>query len=168
MKRRYGAPIAGAEKEVLTGYLSHYQQVVIDICEGLEPDLLVRADSVTGYPLLALIKHLTLAQRTWFEHRTAGEPFDFGWDAADPDSDFRIEEDEHVEDVIAAYRASSEQAREIVDSMSLNDMLRGPGYTDYNLRWVMLNMIVETARHAGHADLIRERIDGRTGVGYPG
>lgn len=168
MKKRYGAPIAGAEKGVLVGYLDHYREVILELCNGLGREDLVRIDPDAGYSLLGLIKHLTLAERTWFEERTAGEPFGFEWDPEDPNSDFRIEEHEQTEDILDMYRSSSRRAREIVESMSLDDHLRGSDYTDYNLRWVMLNMIVETARHAGHADQLRERLDGRTGVGYPG
>lgn len=166
MDKRYGAPTAGAEKEVLVGYLDHYRRVVVDICDGLSREELVHVDPDTGYPLLGLIKHLTLAERTWFEERTAGEPFGFVWDPKDPDADFRIEDEEEPEAIIALYRSACDRAREIVDPMSLDDHLRGPGYTEYNLRWVMLHMIEETARHAGHADLLRERLDGHTGVGY--
>ena len=168
MKIRYGAPIAGAEKEVLVGYLDHYREVMIELCDGLGREDLVRIDPDAGYSLLGLVKHLTLAERSWFEERTAGEPFGFVWDPKDPDADFRIEDHEESGEILDLYRSASQRAREIVESMSLEDHLRGPDYTGYNLRWVMLNMIVETARHAGHADQLRERLDGRTGVGYPG
>lgn len=151
---------------MLTGYLDHYRRVMVTLCEGLERGDLVRPDEVAGYSVLGLVKHLTLVERTWFEERVGGEDFGYVWNPEDPNEDFRIEEHEDTVTIIDGYRSATERARQIVEESSLDETLKGAGYEEYTVRWVMLNMIVETARHAGHADILRERLDGRTGVGY--
>ena len=166
MKRRYGAPVDGSEKEVLVGYLDHYRGLMLEFCDGLGRDDLVRPDADSGLSLLGLVKHLTLVERSWFEERLAGEDIGFEVDPNDPDADFRVEDDETTEAIFEGYRHACRRANEIIESMSLDDHLRAAKYVDYNLRWLVVHMIEETARHAGHADLIRERVDGRTGVGY--
>lgn len=166
MKARYGAPLAGDERAMLCGYLDHYRQVMITLCEGVNGDDLVRPDEMTGYSVLGLIKHLTLVERTWFAERVAGEDIGYRWDPDDPNEDFRIEKSERPREILDGYRSAIEGSRQIVAERSLDDNLKGTGYEDYTLRWVMLNMIVEVAGHAGHADILRERLDGRTGVGY--
>lgn len=167
-ERRYGSPVGGGEKEVLTGSLDHLRKVMVSLCEGLSRDELIRSPVPSGTSLLGLIKHLTLVERSWFGERTAGEPLDFDWHAGDPNSDFRIEDHEDVRSIIAAYEAACERSRRIVAAMSLDDHLQHEDYSSYNLRWVMVHMIEEVARHAGHADIIREQLDGMTGTGYPG
>ena len=90
------------------------------------------------------------------------------WDPEDPDADFRIEPDEDAEGIIGLYRAACDRSNEIVRARALDDPLVAEGYEDYTVRWVLTHMATETARHAGHADLIRQRLDGLTGIGYPG
>ena len=79
------------------------------------------------------------------------------------DPTFRLTEEDTVETVVADYREQIAASREILDSLDLDTPCAWPEMADQNLRWVALHMIEETARHAGHADIIRETIDGTRG-----
>jgi hypothetical protein len=85
------------------------------------------------------------------------------WTKEDPDADFRIEPDETAESVVAFYRDQVERARAIVAAAQLDDRVKGQAKQAYTLRWILIHMIEETARHAGHADILREQTDGATG-----
>jgi uncharacterized damage-inducible protein DinB len=167
MEKRYGAPVAGAEKEVLGGFLDHYRQTLLDICAGLSEEQLRRPMVPSGTSLLGMVKHLAYVERGWFQEGVANERFDYPFDTEEPDADFRIEEGETAEDIFELYRRACERSREALAVASLDDMIEDPDRSfDYNVRWVVVHMIEETARHAGHADIIRELLDGTTEVGY--
>jgi uncharacterized protein DUF664 len=117
--------------------------------------------------LLGMVKHLAFVERGWFQETVANEPFDYPFDTNDPDADFRIEEEETAADIFDLYRRACDGSRRALDAASLDDMVQNPSRRfDYNVRWVVVHMIEETARHAGHADIIRELLDGKTGIGY--
>ena len=167
MRKRYGAPVAGDEKEVLGGFLDHYRQTVLDICEGLSDEALRRPMVPSGTSLLGMVKHLAYDERGWFQENIANEPFDFPFDPSDPEADLRVEEDETSEEIFKLYRDACDRSRRALEEASLDDMVQNPDRrADYNVRWVVVHMIEETARHAGHADILRELIDGKTGAGY--
>lgn len=167
VQTRYGAPVAGTEKEVLGGFLDHYRRTLLEICEGLTEEQLRRPMVPSGTSLLSIVKHLAFVERGWFQESVANEPFDYPFDTEDPDADFRIEADETAEDIFALYQQACERSREALQAASLDDMVQNPDRSaDYNVRWVVVHMIEETARHTGHADIIREQLDGRTEVGY--
>jgi hypothetical protein len=105
--------------------------------------------------LLSLVKHLTAAEVSWFQIRFAADPTE------PPDA---LDDDLLLPAHVAAYQAAIDRDDEIVDSAeSLEERCAAPDYGDLTLRWVLVHMIEETARHAGHADIIREQIDGVTG-----
>ena len=79
----------------------------------------------------------------------------------------QIEDHETAEEIFESYRAACAQSREALGAVDLDDMIQYPKRSkDYNVRWIVVHMLEETARHAGHADIIREQLDGRTGAGY--
>jgi uncharacterized damage-inducible protein DinB len=167
MEKRYGAPVAGSEKEVLGGFLDHYRRTLLEICEGLSEDQLRRPMVPSGTSLLGMVKHLAYTERGWFQEAVANERFDYPFDTDDPGADFRIEEGESAEDIFDLYRHACERSRRALEAASLDDMVENPDRSaDYNVRWFVVHMIEETARHAGHADIIRELLDGKTGAGY--
>ena len=168
MEKRYGAPVAGGEKEVLAGFLDHYRATLLEICNGLSEDDLRRPVVQSGTTLLGIVKHLAYVERGWFQENVANEPFEYPFDIdADPEADLRVEEDESAEEIFELYRAACERSRRALAEASLDDPVLNPKRSrDYNVRWVVVHMIEETARHAGHADIIREQIDGRSGTGY--
>jgi uncharacterized damage-inducible protein DinB len=168
MDRRYGAPVAGAEKEVLAGFLDHYRKTIVDISQGLSEEDLRRPMVPSGTSLLGMIKHLAYVERGWFQEAIAGHRVDYPFDFdVDPDADLRIEPEETSQEIIDLYRSECQKSREILDSVSLDDLAKGEERSfDYNVRWIVVHMIEETARHAGHADILRELIDGKVGAGY--
>jgi uncharacterized damage-inducible protein DinB len=168
MEMRYGTPVAGTEKEVLTGFLDHYRKTLLEICGGLSEEELRRPMVPSGTSLLGIVKHLAYVERGWFQENVANEPIDYPFDFdADPDADFRIEDGETSQQIFDLYRASCERSRQALEDADLDDPILNPDRSrDYNVRWVVVHMIEETARHAGHADIIREQLDGRTGAGY--
>ena len=168
MEERYGTPVAGNEKEVLSGFLDHYRRTLVDICEGLDEEELRRPMVPSGTSLLAILKHLAYTERGWFQENIANEPFEYPFDTTEnPDADWILEPNDSFETVLKVYEESCAKSREILDAVSLDDMVTGSQRSaDYNVRWVVLHMIEETARHVGHADIIRELIDSKTGWGY--
>lgn len=167
MDKRYGAPIAGTEKEVLAGFLDHYRHTLLEICSGLDEEQLRRPMVPSGTSLLGIVKHLAYVERGWFQENVANEPFEYPFDIDDPVADFRIEEGETAEAIFALYREACDRSRAALAEASLDDVVQNPDRSrDYNVRWIVVHMIEETARHAGHADILREQIDGKTGAGY--
>lgn len=167
METRFGAPVAADEKTTLEGMLDHYRALLLDICSGLPEDQLRRPMVPSGTSLLGIIKHLSFVERSWFQERVGNEPFELPFDPdADPDADWRIEENETAEDVFSMYRASINRSRQTMANKSLDDLVESPHRRGYSVRWVLAHMLEETARHTGHADILRELIDGRTGAGY--
>lgn len=168
MRKRYGTPVAGTEKEVLGGFLDHYRRTLLDVCAGLSEEQLHRAMVPSGTSLLGLVKHLAYTERGWFQENVANEKFDYPFDTDDDvDADFRVAEDETSDEVIELYERACARSRQALEAASLDDLVQNPERSaDYNVRWVVVHMIEETARHVGHADILREQLDGRTGAGY--
>jgi uncharacterized damage-inducible protein DinB len=167
MDKRYGVPVAGDEKEVLAGFLDHYRQTMLQICDGLTEEQLRRSMVPSGTSLLGLLKHLAYVEYGWFHETIGNERFDYPFDTEDPDIDFRIEDGETAQQIFDLYRTACDRSRHVLADVSLDDMVQSPQRrADYNVRWVVVHMIEETARHAGHADILREQLDGTTGTGY--
>jgi hypothetical protein len=110
-----------------------------------------------------LVKHLVDVERYWFLEVLAGrDDVTYAWTDDDPDGDWRVEPGETVADLLARYAAACDESRTVLSATSMDaSAQRGP--TQVSVRWVVAHMIEETARHAGHADLLRELIDGVTG-----
>jgi uncharacterized damage-inducible protein DinB len=168
LEKRYGTPVAGNEKEVLGGFLDHYRRTLLHICEDLSEEQLRRPMVPSGTSLLGLVKHLAYCERSWFQERIANEPVEYPYvEDDDPDADFRIEEGETAQEIFDLYEEQCAISRRILEATSLEHVVDYPDrIADYNVRWIAVHMIEETARHAGHADIIREQLDGRTGTGY--
>jgi uncharacterized damage-inducible protein DinB len=112
--------------------------------------------------LLGLVKHLAYVERQWFQRVFLNRDLSVPWTKEDPDADWRIEPDETTEAILTLFQASVAESRKVVAENSLDDFAHKPG-SDPTLRWIMVHMIEEVARHNGHADIIREAIDGVTG-----
>lgn len=159
---RIDPPFKGSERELLTAFLDYHRQTVLWKIEGLSDADLRRTMTPSGLTLLGLVKHLAYVERSWFHEDFLGEEISSPWTEEDPDAEFRIEPGETTEEIIAFYKAETESAREIVAAFSLDDIARG-AKRQPSLRWIVIHLIEETARHNGHIDLIREAIDGETG-----
>jgi uncharacterized damage-inducible protein DinB len=154
------------EKDTLAAFLRFHQDTLLQKIEGLDDGALRRPMVPSGLSLIGLLKHLTYVHAKWFElcfeNRNNG---DLPW----PTNEWIADEGESTHTLIEAYRRHAEVARQVVDRCdleALNQGWSGGGWTpgDYNLRWIVVHMIEELARHNGHADVIREQLDGATGV----
>jgi uncharacterized damage-inducible protein DinB len=163
--QRGDPPGAGPEREVLTGWLDWHRATLLHKLEGLDEEQLRRPMVPSGTSLLGLVKHLTETEHGWFvnEFARAGEPPLFERED-DPDAGFRIEPGETAASVVAGYLRICERSREVVAlAGSLDETVPHPRRGTVDLRWILVHMIEETARHNGHADIVRELLDGTTG-----
>ena len=164
---RTDPPTVAAERAALEGWLEFHRSTLLGKCQGLTGEQLARrAVPPSSLSLLGLVRHMTDVERAWFRIRAAGEPgLTFRYSTAEfPDGDFDFAEPPGAEADLAAYRQECELARAAVAGRSLDDTFFHQRYAaTIDLRWVYLHMIEEYARHNGHADLLREQIDGVTG-----
>jgi uncharacterized damage-inducible protein DinB len=145
----------GGETEVLQRMLDHYRATLLWKCEDLDDDQL-RQRSVTPseLSLFELLRHLTDAERYWFQVCVAGRQLSGGFEPSDVP----------VEDVLAHYLAACDESRKITATHPLDQVtFTGVYQHEVTHRFVLVHMIGEYARHCGHADLLRESIDGATG-----
>jgi hypothetical protein len=161
-------PFTGDEKQSLKVSLDRHRDAVLWKLEGLDDDALRRAMVPSGTNLLGLVKHLAAVEYGWFceTFGRAVEPPPF--DPDDPDSDLRVRPDESTEDVLAYYGRARTAADQAIEELELESTGTAWFGETVSLRWVLIHMVEETARHAGHVDILRELIDGMTGDHRPG
>jgi uncharacterized damage-inducible protein DinB len=167
---RIDPPQTGTEADQLTAYLDFQRETVLLKTEGLTGEQLARPHPPSSLTLGGLLNHLALVEDSWFRTRFSGLPDDDLWSGvdwdADPDYEFRTAADTGPEELRRRYADACARSREVVaaadglDQLSVEPRRNGQRF---NLRWMLLHLIEETARHAGHADLLREAIDGATG-----
>jgi hypothetical protein len=161
---RTDPPFVADEREALEAWVDYHRATLLMKCAGLDPEQLsARSSPPSSLSLLGLVRHLTEVE-SWF-HDFDGEPEgDWYSTEEDPDACFNAVDPSHADTDLAAYRGSVERARAAVEGRGLDEISPVPddGH-DVSLRWIYLHMIEEYARHNGHADLLRERIDGATG-----
>jgi uncharacterized damage-inducible protein DinB len=158
-------PHVGGEAETLSGFLDFLRATVLWKLEGLDDEQLRRPMVPSGTSLLGMVKHLAYVERSWFQGVWAGQEVSLPWTKEDPDADWRIEPAETTADVLALYQAECDRSREIVAAASdLGEAVTHPRWQEkLSRRWILAHMIEETARHAGHADILREQLDGAVG-----
>jgi hypothetical protein len=161
MTRR--VPFTGGEKESLRASLDRHRDVVLWKLEGLGSEQARRAVTPSGTNLLGLVKHLAAVEYAWFcdTFGRATEPLPF--DEDDPEADLRAGPHESVEDIVAFYHRARTAADEVIGDLDLDDLGTAWFGDPVSLRWVLIHMVEETARHAGHMDIVRELLDGATG-----
>lgn len=170
MQRRDPADAAD-ERTQLTQFLDFLRATMLMKVDGLDHAQMNTTTGASSLTLAGLLKHLAVVEDGWFRVTLLGEePAQWWRDVdgdADPDWDFRTAADDQPNLLIARYEQACERSRDAVASRaSLDDLTASASNRTgerFNLRWVLLHMIEETARHAGHADLLREAIDGTTG-----
>ncbi len=159
--QRQPVPLDDAnELDTALAFLRFARECAIKKTEGLDDEQLRRVLVGTGTNLLGLVQHLTVSERYWFGHHLTGIPADEDWDFG-----MEVPADQDVTQVVQAYRAAiraSDAAILSADSLDTRTVLPVRGERR-SLRWVLAHMTSETARHAGHADILREQIDGTTG-----
>ncbi len=151
--------------------LDYYRGTVVWKCSGMSEENLRKVIVPSGWSMLGMVNHLAYVEQNWFQILFAGEPrenFPVPWTDEDPDADFRIGPDQSTESILDFYRDACAKSVAITASASLDALTAEwpadrPPERQPTLRWIMLHMIEETARHAGHMDVVRELIDGTTG-----
>jgi uncharacterized damage-inducible protein DinB len=167
---RTDPPQTGPELDQLTRVLDHQRETILRKADGLTKEQLAQALPTSSLTLGGLLNHLALVEDSWLRVRFSGLPDDelwagIDWDA-DPDHEFRTAVDLQPAELRRRYEQACARSREVVagagslDQVSVAERQNG---LHFDLRWVLLHLIEETARHAGHADLLREAIDGITG-----
>jgi uncharacterized damage-inducible protein DinB len=161
-------PFTGAEKESLKVSLDRHRDAVLWKLEGLGDDDLRRPMVPSGTSLLGLVKHLAAVEYGWFCDTFGRDTEPLPFDEDDPDADLRVRPEETTGEVLAFYgraRAAADQAIAELDVEDTGTAWFGEAVT---MRWALIHMIEETARHAGHVDILRELIDGMAGDHRPG
>ncbi|MFC0530180.1 DinB family protein [Phytohabitans kaempferiae] len=163
---RRDEPTAGGERAMLQGWLDYHRDTLLFKCQGLTAaQLKLRSVEPSSLSLLGLVRHMADVERSWFRQRFLGADLPrLYWSDDNPDGDFDdIDAADPAAD-FAIYRKEVRLADEAAAGRSLDETFHHRQRDlEISLRWVYLHMIEEYARHNGHADLIRERIDGVTG-----
>jgi hypothetical protein len=159
-QRRHVPLTPGTEVETALMFLDFQREAMVIKCEGLDEEQLRTVLVPTGTNLLGLVQHLTVGERYWFAHHVAGELDDEKWDfTMDVPTGVRVDE------VFTRYREAIAHSNEIIRRVGDPEALtaRPVHGTPLPLRWVLGHNVTEVARHVGHADIIREQLDGATG-----
>lgn len=153
----------GSEKDILRVSLDRHRDAVLWKVRGLGDEALRKSLVPSGSTLLGLVKHLAAVEYYWFCETFDVETEPLPFDDDDPEADLRIEEGESTEDVLAFYARARVACDRVIAEHELDDArMTGNGY-EASLRWLLVHMIEETARHAGHIDVLRELTDGVIG-----
>jgi hypothetical protein len=155
-----------AERAALAAFLDKQRDILVRKIEGVTDDDARLTPTASSLSLLGIVKHCALWERRWFQVIFAGRSVPGDWPEVRTTmrADFEVGPGDTVVQWLSFYCDQVEQSRQIVADSDLDARCALPGMEDHNLRWVLLHHIEEVARHAGHADLIRETIDGSTGV----
>jgi uncharacterized damage-inducible protein DinB len=154
------------ERTMLDSWLEFHRATLLGKCAGLSGEQLrMRTAEPSALSLLGLIRHMAEVERSWFRRRVGGETVGRIYCSdAEPDADFDGVDAADAEADYAAYVAELDAVREVAREHSLEETFFHERVNDeLSARWVWIHMIEEYARHNGHADLLRERIDGKTG-----
>jgi len=158
-------PLVGDDRPILEGFLAWERSTLLNICAGLTGEQLAqRAVPPSNLSLLGLVRHMAKVERIWFRQRAAGEPIGPMYDPAKgKNADFDDLDPALAQADFARYEEECRRADAAVAALAfdhtfiLNDEA-------YSLRLVYVHMIAEYGRHNGHADLLRELVDGTTGL----
>jgi uncharacterized damage-inducible protein DinB len=163
--KRPDPPMTGDERTQLNGFLDFLRATIVWKATGLTDEQARVAHTPSELTTIAgLVGHLALVEEYWFCEVLDGR--EDRWKEAldeDPDAEFRLAMKTPIADVIADYEAWCETSREVVAKLDLDAVFPFRGDREVSVRWVLIHMIEETSRHAGHIDLLRELTDGLKG-----
>jgi uncharacterized damage-inducible protein DinB len=161
MERR--VPATGSEKESLHVSLDRHRDVVRWKLAGLDDEQLRRPMTPTKTTLLGLVKHLAAVEYCWLCQTFGRDTEPLPFDENDREADLRVEPHEPTADILAFYERARTAADAVISELEVADVGTAWHGETVSLRWVLIHMIEETARHVGHMDILRELIDGKTG-----
>jgi uncharacterized damage-inducible protein DinB len=153
------------DREMLDGWLDYHRATLLTKCEGLtDEQLKTRAVPPSSMSLLGLVRHMTEVEQGWFNEDLGDEVVGSIYCEDDRDGDFNDLDSVPVAEVFARFDQEIARARRIAAARDLDEATPRPhDGKPLTLRWVLTHMIEEYARHNGHADFLREQIDGTTG-----
>ncbi|WP_030056710.1 MULTISPECIES: DinB family protein [Streptomyces] len=164
---RVDPPMAVDETATLTAFLDYHRSTLALKCGGLTDDQLrLRSVPPSGLSLLGLVRHMAEVERYWFQAVLLGEEIATGhyWTEAEPDGDFDNVDTADVAADFATWRAEIEASRRAAAGLPLDTVGKRLRHgREVTLRWILAHLVEEYARHNGHADLLRELVDGSTG-----
>ena len=166
---RTDPPTHGEERELLLAFLQYHRDTLRAKAGGLDQRQLAATLPPSDMTLGGMVKHLALVENSWLRERFRGEDLSEPWLSADWDADedwdWHSAVDDTPEQVWALYDEMVADADEVIAAHDLADLSAVPSRDGepFSLRWILLHLIEEYARHNGHADLIRQSIDGQTG-----
>ena len=151
------------EITTLLSFLDFQRAMVPWKIDGLDEEQARRPMVDSGTSLLGIVKHLAWVEKWWFNAYIGDADVEFPWSEEDPDADWRIEEGDSIETILGFYADAVRDANAVIAATDSLDVVGSKLEDPRSLRWVLVHMIEETARHLGHADILREQIDGTTG-----
>jgi uncharacterized damage-inducible protein DinB len=163
---RTSPPKAAGELATLCGFLDFLREAIALKATGLEEESLRRPIVPSGVSLLGIVKHMVYVERLWMRRVFSGEDIEFPWSGEDPDADWRPGPDESSAVLLSLYQDECARSREIIAAATPDQLAARPWHRTgerVSLRGIVAHLIEETGRHAGHADILRELIDGQTG-----
>lgn len=168
---RVHPPGMADEVATLRGFLDYQRATLAWKCRDVPAEGLRMTTAASSMTLGGLLKHMALVEDSWFTRRLLGKQMPGPWTAvdwsADPDWEFRTAAEDRPAELRALWEASCERSRAAVDEAlahgGLEQTAQGGDAQGLSLRWILVHMIEEYARHNGHADLLREAWDGETG-----
>jgi uncharacterized damage-inducible protein DinB len=155
-----------SERDALESFLDAQREGLIRKIQGLDDATARKAPTASSLSLLGLVKHATIWERRWFQVVMGGRESHEDWPTVRGrhEATFMVGENDTVDHWVEKYREQIEQSRAVAASMDLDSPCARPDLFECNVRYVLFHMIEETARHAGHADIIRETLDGSRGM----
>ncbi|MHA5049135.1 DinB family protein [Streptomyces sp. SD15] len=160
-------PYTGGEQESLHASLDRHRDAVLWKLEGLDDEQVRRVMTPSGTNLLGLVKHLASVEYGWF-CSTFGREVEPLWFDPFSEEDMSAGQGETTAQIVEFYGRARAAADRTLSELSLDDVGTSWNGTTVSLRWVLIRMVEETARHAGHMDVVRELIDGGAGDHRPG
>jgi uncharacterized damage-inducible protein DinB len=156
-------PLSGPDRPILEGYLAWERATVLNICAGLTGEqLALRPLASSNLSLLGLVRHLAKVERIWLRQRAAGEPVEPMYDPAlGKDYDFDELDPDEAEAAFTRLQDEWRLGDAAVADLAFDDTVDVNGEA-FSLRMIYVHLIAEYSRHNGHADLLRESIDGTT------
>jgi uncharacterized damage-inducible protein DinB len=166
-------PHAGDEAATLLGFLDYQRATFAWKCTGVDPAGMTATVGVSTMTLGGMVKHVALNEEHWFSGMLRGRVTPAPWDAvdwdADPDWEWHTAAEDAPEELLTLWQDTVARSRSAVDEALTEGGLDQPARRTFSsgdapsMRWIVVHMIEEYARHNGHADLIRESVDGETG-----
>ncbi|MFC0504303.1 DinB family protein [Micromonospora costi] len=155
----------GDERAVLESFLDFHREVVLRKLRGLSDADAARRLVPSATTVAGLVKHLTMVEDNWFPRLLAPAPGEaYRTSEEDAAASYALTADDTVAALTAGYERACARSREVAARFDLDQVVPHPQLGEVSLRWILVHMIEETARHAGHADILRELTDGRTGA----